>query len=91
MYSALWGSQRLIMVLVFAAVLLRYQNLLPLMYVFVILEICFRMVVGAIHPLTEHYYAQTPPGKLINLPVLLIPVLMLFLSLRSMGVRRSVT
>ena len=91
MYSALWGSQRLIMVLVFAAVLLRYQNLLPLMYVFVILEICVRMVVGAIHPLTEHSNAQTPPGKLINLPVLLIPVLMLFLSLRSMGVRRSVT
>ena len=86
MFSALWGTQQLITIFVFAAVLLRYRNLLPLMYVLLILEVCFRMIVGTLHPLTEEYYARTPPGKLVNLPLLLISALMLFLSLRSPGV-----
>ena len=89
MYSALWGTQQLITVFVFAAVLLRYRNLLPLMYLLLILEICFRMTVGALHPMGEEYYARTPPGKLVNLPLFLVSTIMLFLSLRIPGTWRS--
>ena len=58
------------------------------MYVVFILEVGFRMVVGTIHPLTEEYYARTPPGKLGNVPLLLISATMLYLSLRGPRVER---
>ena len=83
MFSALWGTQQLITVFVFVVVLLRYRNLLPLMYVLLILEVCFRMIVGVLHPAGEEYYLRTPPGKLANLPLLLVSGLMLYLSLRQ--------
>lgn len=83
MYSSLWGTQQLLTVLIFAVVLLRYRNLVPLMYVVLIVEVGFRMIVGTLHPLTEEYYARTPPGKLLNVPLLVVCVSMLFLSLRS--------
>ena len=51
MFSSLWGTQQLITVLIYAVVLLRYRNLLPLMYVVLIVEVGFRMIVGCIHPL----------------------------------------
>lgn len=81
MFSALWGTQQLLTVFVFAVVLLRYRNLLPLMYVLLILEACFRMTVGGLHPVGEEYYLRTPPGKLANLPLLFVSGLMLYLSL----------
>lgn len=83
MFSSLWGSQQLIMVMLYAIVLLRYRNLLPLMYAVLIVEVVFRVIVGTIHPLTEDYFARTPPGKIANLPLLLLSATMLFLSLRS--------
>lgn len=83
LFSALWGSQQLIMVMVFVVVLLRYRNLLSLMYVFVVIELLFRMIAGSIHPMTDEYYARTPPGKLANIPLLLISLIMLVLSLRK--------
>jgi len=82
MYSALWGTQQLITVFVYGVVLLRYRNLLSLMYLLLIAEICFRMIVGTLHPLSEEFYASTPPGKIANLPLLAISSLMLWLSLR---------
>jgi hypothetical protein len=89
MFSALWGSQQLIMVMLYGLVLLRYRNLVPLMYVVFIVEVGFRMVVGALHPLSEEFYARTPLGKYANLPLLVISATMLFLSLRRRGVERS--
>jgi hypothetical protein len=82
MFSALWGSQQLIMVMVYGIVLLRYRNLLPLMYVILIVEVGFRLIVGSIHPLGDEYYARTPPGKFGNLPLFAVATVMLFLSLR---------
>ena len=35
------------------------------------------------HPLTPDYYARTPPGKLGNLPMLLIGSTMLVLAVRN--------
>jgi hypothetical protein len=83
MFSSLWGTQQLIVVLIYAVVLLRYRNLVPLMYALLIVEVLLRMAVGMIHPLTEDYYLRTPPGKLGNLPLLLVSAVMLLLSLRG--------
>lgn len=69
MYSALWGSQQAIMLLVYLIVLFRYRNLVPLMFLLMLVEIGFRMLVGSIHPLTEEFYVRTPPGMYVGLPL----------------------
>ncbi len=83
MFSSLWGSQQLLFVFLFVVVLVRYRNLLPLVYSFLVLEVLFRFVVGFLHPLTSAYYLRTPPGKWGNLPMLLIFSILLFLSLKQ--------
>ena len=83
MFSALWGSQQLIMVMLYGVVLLRYRNLLPLMYVFFIVECIFRMVVGSLHPLTDAHYEHVPPGAYGTIPMLVIAAIMLALSVRT--------
>lgn len=72
MFSALWGSQQVIMVVLYFIVLVRFRNLIPLMWALMALEVLFRMGVGALHPLTSDYYLRTPPGKLLNLPLFII-------------------
>ena len=89
MFSALWGTQQLITVLIYGVVLLRYRNLVPLMYVVFILEVVFRMTVGSLHPLTEDFYARTPPGKLGNLPLLLVSGSMLVMAIRTTRSKRA--
>ncbi len=89
MFSALWGSQQVIMVLLYAVVLLRYRNLLPLMYVVLILESAFRLVVGTLHPLTPEYFVRTPPGLYGTLLFPAIAVVMLGLSLRAPDAKRA--
>lgn len=88
MFSSLWGSQQLITVLIYGVVLLRYRNLIPLMFLLMIVEIGLRLVVGMIHPLTEDYYTRTPPGKIGNIPLLVICSILLFLSLRAPRIPR---
>lgn len=85
MYSSLWGSQQAIMLLVYFAVLYRYRNLIPLMFLLMMVEVGFRMIVGSLHPLTEEFYVRTPPGKLGNLPVGLYSLVMLYLSHRNIA------
>jgi len=83
MFSALWGSQQVIMWMIYLVVLVRYRSLIPLMWALFVVEVCFRMAVGSMHPLTPDYYARTPPGKLGNLPMLLIGSTMLVLAVRN--------
>ena len=83
MFSSLWGSQQLITLLIYGLILWRYRNLLPLMYLLIVLEVIFRFCVGGMHTLTPEFYAHTPPGKLGNLPMLVIAAAMLVLSLRE--------
>jgi len=83
MFSSLWGGQQLITVFVLGIVLLRYRNLVPLMYVLVIAEVFLRLTSGILHPLTDEFYLRTPPGKIGNLPGLGVSVVMLVLSLRT--------
>jgi len=89
LFSSLWGTQQVIMAMLYAVVLLRYRNLVPLMYLLLGVEVVFRMIAGTLHPLTEEYYLRTPPGKVGNLPLLGLSVLMLFLSLRTRNAARS--
>lgn len=83
MFSSLWGSQQVIMLMVYLIVLARYRNLIPLMWALVVVEIFFRLGVGEMHPLTPDYYARTPPGKLGNLPMLVVSLTMVALAVRN--------
>ena len=83
LFASLWGSQQLIMALLYGLVLLRYRALIPLMYLLLAIEICFRLISGSLHPLTEIYYLQTPPGSAGNIPVLIITFILLLLALRQ--------
>jgi hypothetical protein len=85
MYSSLWGSQQAVMLLVYLLVLFRYRNLIPLMFVLMLVEIGFRMVVGTIHPLTEEFFVRTPPGKYSNLPLGAVSLAMLWVSHRNVS------
>ena len=83
MFSSLWGSQQVIMVMLYLIVLVRYRNLIPLMWALMVVEVVFRLSVGFIHPLTPEYYVRTPPGKIGNLPLLLVSGVMLALAVRN--------
>ncbi len=88
MFSSLWGSQQLVMLLLYLVVLLRYRNLLPLMYVLVLAESVFRMVVATIHPLAESYFRSTPPGRPGGILIMVLAGVMLVLSLRTRTAKR---
>lgn len=77
------GANEMLLVLLFALVLWRYRNLIPLMFVFVIGEKLLRLLVRTLHPLGPEYFEHTPPAVLAWLPVLLFSALMLFLSIRK--------
>ena len=83
MFSALWGSQQVIMLMVYLIVLARYRHLIPLLWALMVVEVLFRLTVGQIHPLTPDYYARTPPGKLGNLPILILSLTMVALAVRN--------
>ena len=82
LFASLWGSQQLILALIYCLVLVRYRALIPLMYLLLVIEICFRLISGTLHPLTEIYYLQTPPGSAGNIPALIVVSILLLLSLR---------
>ena len=81
--SARWGSQQTLMVLLYVVVLFRYRNLLPLMYVLLVLEFVFRLLVGVLHPLTVDHMLRTAPRAYETLGGLLVVTVLLTLSLRS--------
>jgi len=82
MFSSLWGTQQLITAAIALIVLCRYRSLVPLVWGFLVIEICLRLSVGLIHPLTPEYYASRPPGSIGNLPGLLFSLTFFALSLR---------
>ncbi|MCK6509010.1 hypothetical protein L6R29_03445 [Myxococcota bacterium] len=91
LFSSLWGSQQLLFVLLFVVVLVRYRNLLPLFYALLVVEVCFRLVVGFLHSLDTSFYLRTPPGKLGNLPMLILLTILLFLSLKERSISANKT
>ena len=85
MFSAVGGLYQTVILLIYLIVLFRYRNLIPLMFVLMLVEIGFRIVVATLHPLTEEFFVRTPPGKFTNLPFGLLSVVMLFVTYRNLG------
>ena len=85
MFSSVGGMYQTLILLIYLVVLYRYRNLIPLMFVLMLVEVGFRMVVSSIHPLTEEFYVRTPPGKLTNLPFALLSLAMLYVSHRNIS------
>jgi len=81
MFSSLGGAMQLLMVIIYVIVMIRYRNLIPLVYVLLFIETVFRIIVGMIHPLTAEYFTTRPPGTFLDLPMLFISVIMLYLSI----------
>jgi hypothetical protein len=75
---ALWGSSQLLFALVQVAVVIRYRSLVPVMYLFLILEILLRLGIGRVKPVA---FAHTPPGQVGNWVLLPLAVVMLGLAL----------
>ena len=84
MLGSVWGLQQLIFCLVNIAVLFRYRNLIPLMYILWLVEWLARpLVVGFLHPLDEQYFTGTTPGIVVVPFAVGFLTLMLILSLKS--------
>lgn len=77
---ALWGSAQLITAVVQLLVIIRYQALVPFMYLLLIFEMLLRMLVGRTRSVT---FAHTPPGAVGNWVLLPFAAMMLALSVWS--------
>jgi len=69
----LWGSSQFLMSLFKLLVIIRYRSLIPLMYLFVILEIILRIIIGGIKPVE---FQHIPPGAIGNWVILPLAALM---------------
>lgn len=83
MFSSQWGGYQLLFVFLIAIVLVRYRALIPLVFMFLIVESFFRIVSGTLHPLTPEHYETRPPGAYATYIFLFYSVVMLWLSLRE--------
>ena len=76
---ALWGLSQLLMAFVYVATLVRYQTLLPLMYVLIVAEYVGRALIGMWKPIPA---SETPPGAALNFVFPVLGAAMLVLALR---------
>ncbi len=77
---AQWGLSQLLFGLLFLLVLLRYQALIPLMWLFILVEWSGRLLVGLANPIET---VGTAPGAIGNRIIPIIALIMLLLSLRE--------
>lgn len=85
MFSSVGGIYQTIILVIYLVVLFRYRNLIPLMFVLMLVEVGFRMVAATLHPLSEEFYVRTPPGKYSNLPFAVLSVAMLIVTYRNLS------
>ena len=83
LFASLWGATQVSLTIVLLILFIKYKNLIPLIYLICLLDQCFRLVSGYLHPLSEDYYINTPPGVISNIPVLLYLIFMFYLSLKG--------
>ncbi len=81
LFASLWGSAQIITLFIFYICIWRYRNLLPLLWLTVVVEVPMRVAAGSMHPLSAPYYEHVPPGAVGNLPLFTIACIMLLLSL----------
>ena len=83
LFASLWGATQVSLTLILIILFIKYKNLIPLIYLICLLDHCFRLISGSLHPLTEDYYINTPPGVIANIPLLIYFILMFYLSLKG--------
>ena len=81
LFASLWGATQVSLTIILLILFIKYKNLIPLIYLICLLDQCFRLISGYLHPLSEDYYMNTPPGVISNIPVLLYLIFMFYLSL----------
>tara|TARA_Y100000746_G_scaffold225425_1_gene229090 strand:- start:1271 stop:1738 length:468 start_codon:yes stop_codon:yes gene_type:complete len=83
LFASLWGATQVSLTLILLILFIKYKSLIPLIYMVCLLDHCFRLISGSLHPLTEDYYINTPPGVIGNIPMLVYFILMFYLSLKK--------
>ena len=83
LFASLWGATQVSLTVILLILFIKYKNLIPLIYLICLLDQFFRLTSGYLHPLSEDYYINTPPGVISNVPVLLYLIFMFHLSLRE--------
>ena len=83
LFASLWGATQVSLTMILLILFIKYKNLIPLIYLMCLLDQCFRLISGYLHPLSEDYFINTPPGVISNIPVLLYLIFMFYLSLRG--------
>ena len=78
---ALWGLAQLAMGVMYLITLFRYKNLIPLMWVFILVEYAMRMALGVLKPMGDMYFARTAPGEIGNYIFVPLALLMIVWSL----------
>lgn len=78
MMFALWGLSQLLTGIVYFIVYLKYKSLIPAMYVLLLIEYIFRIIIGTMKPIVT---AGTAPGGIGNYILIPLCAIMLFLSL----------
>ena len=77
---ALWGLSQLLFGLLYIVVLWRYQSLIPLMYLFILVEYIGRLLLTFAKPIVTQ---GTAPGAIGNYVLIPFALLMLVLSLKE--------
>ena len=83
LFASLWGATQVSLVIILLILFIKYKNLIPLIYLICLLDQCFRLISGYLHPLGQDYYINTPPGVISNIPVLLYLMFMFYLSIKG--------
>ena len=83
LFASLWGASQLILTLLIIIIFFRYKSLVPLLWIILIIDILFRFISGGLHPLTDEYYSTVPPGKLLQVPLLIYGLIMFLLSIKQ--------
>ncbi len=69
---ALWGLSQLLMAAFYVIVYLRYKSLIPLMYIFIVIEYAARIGIGLLKPIETVGTAPGAIGNLIFIPLAVI-------------------
>lgn len=77
---ALWGLSQLLLGLLYLVVVWRYQALIPLMYLFILVEYTGRLLLAFAKPVVTN---GTAPGAIGNYILIPLALLMLALSLKA--------
>jgi len=75
-----WGLSQLLLGLFYVVVLIKYKSLIPLMYLFLVIEYSGRLLLGFNKPFELEGYAPGGVGNYILVPLF---ILMFILSLRN--------